>query len=161
MATLQCRKDRYRGVTVNPQDLPDVDSGSFEKILQDSLREWIKEGKRGVWIGVPLDKTHFIPELVKQHFDFHHAKPGMVMMNRWLPEEEENKLPLDANTTVGVGGFVLTDDNKLLVIKERYLPKPVWKLPGGMVDHGEEFSAGVMREVLSLFSSFLSNTRIV
>lgn len=59
----------------------------------------------------------------------------------------ENKLPLDTNTSIGVGGFVLTQDNKLLVIKEQYYNKSPWKLPGGMVDHGEEIADAAIREV--------------
>lgn len=40
---------------------------------------------------------------------FHHAKSDYVMMTRWLPENEENKLPHYATHYVGVGGFVLND----------------------------------------------------
>lgn len=47
-------------------------------------------GARGLWISVPLEKSSFIPILAKHKFNFHHAKPGRVMMNRWLPVEEGN-----------------------------------------------------------------------
>lgn len=40
---------------------------------------------------------------------------------------------------LGVGGFVLNDNNDLLVIQEKYLTslkRPIWKIPGGMADPG-------------------------
>ena len=37
----------------------------------------------------------------------------------------------------GAGGFVLNEKNELLVVCERFKTKQHWKLPGGMVDHGE------------------------
>ena len=55
--------------------------------------------------------------------------------------------PQDANHYLGVAGFVvdpLTDE--LLVIKERFAPKPVWKLPGGTADSGEDLHQIARRE---------------
>lgn len=45
-------------------------------------------GIRGAWVSVPKEKARFIPVLVEQQFNFHHAAPEYVMMNRWLPENE-------------------------------------------------------------------------
>lgn len=36
----------------------------------------------------------------------------------------------------GVGGFVLNNENQLLVIKERFNSNPKWKLPGGHAEQG-------------------------
>lgn len=63
----------------------------------------------------------------------------------------------------GVGGCVISDDNKILVVKERKNADIVgWKLPGGLVNLGEEFSDAVKREiyeetgVATIFESILS-----
>ena len=43
-------------------------------------------------------------------------------------------------SVVGVAGFVVTDDNRLLLIQERYLVSLKyrhWKLPGGLADPGK------------------------
>ena len=36
----------------------------------------------------------------------------------------------------GAGGFVVNDQNELLVIREKFYGRPHWKLPGGMADPG-------------------------
>ena len=38
---------------------------------------------------------------------------------------------------VGAGGLVINDKNQLLAVCERFSKKKHWKLPGGMVDRGE------------------------
>ena len=40
----------------------------------------------------------------------------------------------------GAGGFVVNDKNQLLVVQERFSPKPHWKLPGGHADPGTYIS---------------------
>lgn len=59
------------------------------------------------------------------------------MMIRWLPNEPST-LPEFASHTVGVGGFVVDENNNVLVVSERYgADKPKqWKLPGGYVKPG-------------------------
>ena len=52
---------------------------------------------------------------------------------------------------VGVAGIVLTRDNKVLGIREASGPtaklEEFWKLPGGLVDPGEDIHTAVVREV--------------
>ena len=45
--------------------------------------------------------THAAVFRLKLGFKFHHAKPEYVMMNQWLPEEEENTLPTYATHNIG------------------------------------------------------------
>lgn len=59
------------------------------------------------------------------------------MMFRWLPTDLPHNIPPFAHTMVGVGGLVITDDNRVLVISEKNAVIPgSWKLPGGFVDPG-------------------------
>ena len=39
-------------------------------------------------------------------------------------------VPSYAHTLVGVGGMVVTEDNKILVVQERFRFSSHWKLPG-------------------------------
>ena len=43
--------------------------------------------------------------------------------------------------------MVVTDDNKVLVVQERFRYSSHWKLPGGYVDPGEDFHCAAVREV--------------
>lgn len=83
------------------------------------------------------------------NFEFHHAKNGMVVLNRWLPEDEYPNLPVYAHTMLGVGGLVVNDKNEILVVSERFalIPKS-WKLPGGYAEPNENIVDAAIREVL-------------
>lgn len=41
-----------------------------------------------------------------------------------------------AHNVIGVGAFVVNDDDELLVVRERFHTRPHWKLPGGYVELG-------------------------
>jgi 8-oxo-dGTP pyrophosphatase MutT (NUDIX family) len=75
------------------------------------------------------------------------------MLTTWLPPSK-SPLPGYANHFIGVGGVVLSADNKLLVVSERFQPagfpdtKLRYKLPGGHVDNDESLAAAVEREVV-------------
>ena len=43
--------------------------------------------------------------LFQHGFDFNHAQPGYVLMTKWLPDNEENKLPEYANQFLGMARF--------------------------------------------------------
>ena len=58
-------------------------------------------------------------------------------------------MPSYAHTLIGVGGMVVTDDNRILVVEERFATAAHWKLPGGYVDPGEGLAEAAVREVSS------------
>lgn len=122
----------------------------FVAKLKDALVTWKTNGQTGVWITVPTETAAIIPDLIKLGFDFHHAQPGYVLLTTWLPDSPNN-LPSYASHYVGVGGFVVNEQQQVLVIREKYhnesKPSP-WKLPGGLADKGEDLAVTSAREVL-------------
>ena len=58
------------------------------------------------------------------------------MMYKWLPTTCSANLPPASHTNIGVGGLVVDENNKILVVAEKYLDFPHWKLPGGYVERG-------------------------
>ncbi|XP_022106616.1 nucleoside diphosphate-linked moiety X motif 6-like [Acanthaster planci] len=147
---LQGVADSFGGVKVTLAAEQWSSVEDFGKRLEDSVEYWKSLCKRGIWLKISLQETELIPEAVKHKFVFHHAQPSYVMMIRWLPSDEPNQLPGYSHTYIGVGGFVTNDNNQLLVIKEKYNhgKKPMWKLPGGHSDLGEELAETAKREVL-------------
>jgi len=99
-AVLPSRGDPYGGVIIGTVD--ETNSEAFRSRLQSSLDEWKRDGKRGVWLKLPIDKAAFIPVAVKEGFGFHHAEPGYLMLTNWLPEGEKNPLPPNASHQVGL-----------------------------------------------------------
>ena len=74
---------------------------------------------------------------LQNEFQFHHAKPGYVMMYRWLPATETCNIPPFAHTMIGVGAVVMNEACEILVVREKYSLIPHWKLPGGYVEPGK------------------------
>ncbi|PWA76796.1 Nudix hydrolase 6-like protein [Artemisia annua] len=140
--------DEYGGVIVNPEKLP-VDSNLFASVLHSSISIWRTQGKKGIWLKLPLEKCDLVPIAVKEGFQYHHAEAGYVMMTYWIPDEP-CMLPANASHQVGVGGFVLNDKNEVLVVQEKHCaPELVglWKLPTGFILESEEIFTGAVREV--------------
>jgi 8-oxo-dGTP pyrophosphatase MutT (NUDIX family) len=67
----------------------------------------------------------------------------------WPAEEasaagEVRRMSEDARHVLGVSGVVSDGDGRILLIKTE---KAGWELPGGQVEHGEDFLAALQREV--------------
>ncbi|XP_058821224.1 uncharacterized protein LOC131683352 isoform X2 [Topomyia yanbarensis] len=126
--------DRFSGITVD-SNLETCRPEEFSSVLQRSLSHWVSSNRRGVWFKINLNCSHWVPELAKNQFKFHHAKDNFVMMYRWLPKDEEMNIPPYAHTMVGVGALVINEQKQILVVSERHaLIKESWKLPGGYVE---------------------------
>ena len=69
------------------------------------------------------------------------------MLTKWLPENEENMLPNYATRTAGISAIVIDDNNRILVIKEKYHPEWGYKMPSGAVEMGENLKDAAVREV--------------
>lgn len=143
-------EDSYNGVLIDldPSELQ-MSVQQFYTKLQIHLRLFRKDDRRGVWLKVPIQGSQFVHAVVQCGFVFHHAKPDYVMLTCWLPQDVPNTLPAYPHTQVGVAGFVLNNKNQVLAIQERVTRLPnFWKLPGGLVDAGEQLRHAVVREVL-------------
>ncbi|CAN4076009.1 unnamed protein product [Withania somnifera] len=145
---LDASDDEYGGVLVNPERLPS-DPDKFTFVLRSSLSHWKVKGKKGIWLKLPLEKCDLVPVAVKEGFQYHHAERGYVMMTYWIPEEP-CMLPSNASHQVGVGGFVINDNNEVLVVQEKHFAPALsglWKIPTGFILESEEIFTGVVREV--------------
>ncbi|KAL7608470.1 nudix hydrolase 8 isoform X1 [Lactuca sativa] len=142
--------DEYGGVVVNPEKLP-FNTNVFASTLRSSLSIWRREGKKGIWLKLPLEKCDLVPIAVREGFQYHHAEAGYVMMTYWIPKSNEPcMLPANASHQVGVGGFVMNHKNEVLVVQEKHCAPDLvglWKLPTGFILESEEIFTGAVREV--------------
>lgn len=147
---LDHQPDTYRGVVIEQAALDDKSASEFGEALAHSCERWSEEGKRGIWLHVPLEQADLVPEATARGFRFHHASSSVLTLVRWLPPSPCT-LPPGPAFQVGVGAFVLNADKAVLMVKERSGPAAkhgIWKVPTGLVDPGEDLFDAVRREVL-------------
>jgi len=143
--TLKHTIDVYNGVQIDSEALG-VDEFKFGKALEGSLQKWQADGRKGVWLTIPINKSHFIPIAVELGFEFHFTAPKYIVLTKWLPKTSCT-LPHGPGHIIGVGGFVVNEKNEILVVKEKQgIATSIWKIPGGMVDPGEDLHQAAIRE---------------
>ncbi|KAG7621757.1 NUDIX hydrolase domain [Arabidopsis suecica] len=134
--------DDYGGVIVEMKT--PMDTKTFVAALRDSFEQWRLQGKKGVWLNLPLSHVNLVEPAVKEGFRYHHAEPTYLMLVYWIPEAEST-IPLNASHRVRVGAVVLNHNKE-----EKYgslCGSGIWKIPTGVVDEGEEIFAAAIREV--------------
>jgi len=139
-------EDHFRGVTVDSSTFATAQIEHFSAELVKSESIWREAGKRCIWFKIDNAQSELIPVLIKNGYDFHHAKPGGAMLKKWLSIDDRDNVPHYPFTFIGVGGLVIKD-NQVLLVKERFALTSKWKLPGGHVDSGEDLGVAAVREV--------------
>lgn len=139
--------DDHGGVIVEMKET--MDSNTFVNVLRASLLLWKQQGKKGVWIKLPIELVHLVESAVKEGFRYHHAEPSYLMLVFWIPETPST-IPANASHQVGVGALILNDKREILVVQEksgRFRGTGIWKIPTGVVDEGEDIFKAAIREV--------------
>ncbi|KAI3673879.1 hypothetical protein L6452_40009 [Arctium lappa] len=144
-AQLPATEDDYGGVVVEMKE--HMDSDVFHALLKTSMLQWKLQGKKGVWIKLPIDLVNLVETAVKEGFSYHHAEPKYLMLAHWLAETT-NTLPVNASHIARVGAIVLNDKQEILVVQEKIgILQGVWKISTGILEQGEDIHVGVVREV--------------
>jgi len=144
---LNATLDAYDGVTVDMKE--PMDSNVFATLLKASISQWKQQGKKGIWIKLPIGLANLIEAAVKEGFWYHHAEETHLMLVYWIPETPHT-IPANASHRVGISAFVMNDKGEFLVVQEnngKFRGTGVWKFPTGVVDEGEDICAGAIREV--------------
>ncbi|CAI9087115.1 OLC1v1021106C2 [Oldenlandia corymbosa var. corymbosa] len=103
-------EDEHGGVIVEMTKEP-LDASLFTSLLHSSISDWKRQGKKGVWIKLPIELVNLVEPAVKAGFYFHHAEPSYLMLVHWLPVVA-NTLPANASHRVGIGAFVMNDNDE-------------------------------------------------
>lgn len=142
--------DHYGGVIVHINDNDPIDPATFLSLLTSSIAHWKLQGKKGVWIKLPIERVNLVEVAVKEGFWFHHAEPKYLMLVYWIPQSSHT-LPSNATHRVGIGAFVLNPTTRqVLAVQEKsgvLQGTGVWKFPTGVVDEGEDICVAAVREV--------------
>ncbi|KAH6822744.1 nudix hydrolase-like protein 10 [Perilla frutescens var. hirtella] len=140
-------EDEHGGVIVEMKEA--MDPNDFALILRCSLSQWKLQGKKGVWIKLPIKLVNLAETAVKEGFLYHHAEPHYLMLVNWIPDTP-NTIPANATHRLRIGAIVLNEKRELLVVLEKhgkFKGTGIWKIPTGIVDEGEDIFSGATREV--------------
>ncbi|KAJ6415421.1 hypothetical protein OIU84_004254 [Salix udensis] len=108
---LNAVEDTYGGVKVDVEE--SMDCNVYVHLLRASTTQWRKQGKKGVWIKLPIQLANLVEPTVKEGFRYHHAESDYLMLVQWIPETPDT-LPANASHTVGIGAFVINDTGEVL-----------------------------------------------
>ncbi|KAE8704298.1 Nudix hydrolase 7 [Hibiscus syriacus] len=139
--------DDHGGVIVEMKE--HMDSDTFVTVLRASILQWKQQGKKGVWIKLPIGLVHLVETTVTEGFIYHHAEPSYLMLVSWITKTPST-LPGNATHRVRVGAVILNDKREVLTVQEksgRFRGTGIWKIPTGVVDEGEDIFSAAIREV--------------
>ncbi|MCD7461590.1 hypothetical protein HAX54_046546 [Datura stramonium] len=102
-------EDAYDGMNVHIKE--PMDSIHFVAMLRASISLWTKQGKRGVWIRLPIEHANLVNAAVKEGFWYHHAEATYLMMVYWIPQTPHT-IPANASHRVGIGALVINDNGE-------------------------------------------------
>ena len=122
----------------------------FFKRLRATVTACRQLGKSSIWVEVPMARSSLIEsgDMFGLGFRFHHAVGDKSVLNLWLRETHESKIPDFSTHNVGVGAVVINSRNEILLVRElrkNYMP---WKTPTGLSELGEHIDQAAEREVL-------------
>ncbi|KAE8699591.1 Nudix hydrolase isoform 2 [Hibiscus syriacus] len=149
-------EDNYEGIILEMEKY--MDSDAFLSLLRASLSQWKQQGKRAVWIKLPIEFVNLVEPTVKEGFKYHHAETDYLMLVKWI-SESANTIPNSASHRVGISAFVMNEKGEVLVVQEKsgkFKGTGVWKFPTGVVDDGEDISEAAMREIDTEFVEILA-----
>jgi 8-oxo-dGTP pyrophosphatase MutT (NUDIX family) len=155
----------YNGVSIrldrwNREDA--LDPLVYEQSLVESLQLWRTQGKKGIWIHVPLHRADWVPMAVRHGFTYHMvaSSEDCLILNQWLPTDGPSRLPKGPHNQLGVGCVVLHPQDvcgnhqansvRMLVVQEKTGPARtwnLWKMPTGLVDADEDIHEAALREL--------------
>lgn len=119
---------------------------NFQERLHETLSYLKQNNVNGVWLTIASNCAQLIPLAIQEGFIFHHTKGDKLTLTTWL-SDKENYLPGYATRTIGVWVLVIDDNDRILVIKEKYDKEWGYKFPSGAVKMGEDIKDGALREV--------------
>ena len=153
-AGLSLNEDRFGGITLSFEGAAaEIDWASA---LRAAVTAWRAEKKyRGAWLHIsPTQNAQggaILQAAVEAGFGLHAVHKAIVVLKLWLPPGSVSPLPDAPHHQLGVAGMIINGRGEVLAIQERSGPTAAlegfWKLPGGLVDLGEDLACAVMREV--------------
>ncbi|OQY35343.1 MAG: hypothetical protein B6241_02300 [Spirochaetaceae bacterium 4572_59] len=145
MSVLQYEINQFNGAIIDEFSLPEQQN-EFRDRLRETVQKLKSEDRKTLWLSLSIGKASFVPIAVAEGCQYHHADEDRLQLV--LKLEPDAFIPAYATHYIGAGAVMLDEQNRILVIQERFHTKKHYKLPGGALDQGEHIADAVVREVL-------------
>lgn len=143
---LRVKEDLYNGLIVEIETIEDS-SLAFKTSLINLIEEAKAKEKNLLWIDLTTTQNQHIAIALELGFAFHNCEAHRVTLTYQV--KADAYIPVAPTHTVGVGAVVINKENELLMVRDRiHTSNSRYKLPGGMLEHGDKLSDTVEREVL-------------
>ena len=142
---LQAKEDLYNGLIIEPNTINNS-SVEFKTSLINLLSTAKKEAKNLLWLDLTNRQSQHIAIALELGFAFHNCEAHRVTLTYQV--KKDVYIPVPPTHTIGVGAVVINKENELLMVRDRiHTSSSLYKIPGGMLEHGDKLSDGVIREV--------------
>jgi len=146
------KEDNYKCITIDLVNNINYFIDNVDEKIKHFIDEFTKEGKKAIWLLVPITSSHIIHYFTKHTFKFHHTENDSVLvMYRWLIADKLCNLPNYATHYLGVAALILNKNGEILLVQEKTsISKKLenlWKIPTGLSEKGETIAQTVLREV--------------
>ncbi len=142
---LRVKEDLYNGLIVKTDSIADLTSEFKNSLLL--LQQQAKEDEKNLlWLELTTKQNQHIAIALELGFEFHNCEAKRTTLTYQV--KKDAYIPVSPSHTIGVGAVVINDENELLMVRDRiHNNHSIYKLPGGMVEHADKLSDGVIREV--------------
>merc|ERR1719487_720437 len=96
--------------------LKGISAADFSVKFKAQLAVFEAEKKKGIWVKVPLELSHWISAVVDEGFEYYNAAPTYAVLTRWLPTDEPSRLPKQPHTLIGAAGLVMNKHGEVMVV---------------------------------------------
>lgn len=142
---LQVKEDLYNGLIIEPDSIHDS-STEFQTSLIVLQNDAKKQKKNLIWLDLTSTQSQHIAMALELGFAFHNCESHRVTLTYQV--KKDAYIPVSPTHTIGVGAVVINKENELLMVRDRiHTSSSIYKIPGGMLEHGDKLSDGVIREV--------------
>ena len=142
---LKVDEDLYNGLIVDSNSISSEVIAFKDALL--ALQKRAKEKKKNLlWLDLTTQQNQHIAIALELGFEFHNCEAHRATLTYRV--KEDAYIPVSPTHTIGVGAVVINQANELLMVRDRiHTSSSRYKIPGGMLEHGDKLSDGVIREV--------------
>lgn len=142
---LEVKEDLYNGVIVNIDSIEEC-SKVFKTSLMTLKEDSKTKNKNLIWIDLTTDQNQHIAMALELGFEFHNCEAQRTTLTYRV--KKDAYIPVSPSHTIGVGAVVINDKNELLMVRDRiHNNHSIYKIPGGMLEHSNQLSEAIEREV--------------